>query len=454
LVFDFMIHHQMNLEFTDMRTRSFLAGASAMVLAFSLAAGVNAAPPAPEAQAALRSHWVATWQASPQPVWETGFLFPTKVPTALSDQTIRQVARISLGGSRLRIVLSNAHGTQPLNVGRATVARPRPGAQPDAVDVGSLQAVTFAGLASATIPPGASLVSDPVPGPVLPLTQVTVSIHLPETTPVKTFHWDGRQTGWIVEGDQTGAATLRMINREQQSTTARLLLTGIQVETDAGARAVAVIGDSITDGATAGLDADSRWPDFLANRLAPHGVAVVNAGISGARLLSDGMGINALARLERDVLTQPGVHTLIVMLGINDIAWPGTAFARDAQRPTLAALVAGYRQMIARARSHGIRVIGATLTPFEGALPGTPLADYYQRDKDALRQQVNAWIRHGEAFDAVIDFDAALRDPARPARLRARFDSGDHLHPGDEGNRAMAEVIDLGSLLRGPASLD
>lgn len=402
----------------------------------------------------MRGHWVATWQASPQPVWETGFLFPTKVPAELSDQTVRQVARISLGGSRVRIVLSNAHGTRPLTVGKATVARPRPGSQPDAVDIDSLQAVTFAGQASATIPPGASLVSDPVPGPVLPLTRMTVSIHLPNATPLTTFHWDGRQTGWIVAGDQTSAATLRMIDREHQSTTARLLLTGIQVDTGEGARAVAVIGDSITDGATASLDADSRWPDFLAKRLAPHGVAVLNAGISGARLLSDGMGVNALARLERDVLTQPGVRSLVVMLGINDIAWPGTAFARDAQRPTLAALVAGYRQLIAQAHSHGIRVIGATLTPFEGALPGTPLADYYQRDKDALRHQVNTWIRHGGAFDAVIDFDAALRDPAHPARLSARFDSGDHLHPGDEGNRTMAEVIDLGALLSSPALPD
>lgn len=444
----------MNFEFTDMRHRSFLVGASAVVLAFAVTAGVHAAPPAAGAPTAMRGHWVATWQASPQPVWETGFLFPTKVPAELSDQTVRQVARISLGGSRVRIVLSNAHGTRPLTVGKATVARPRPGPQPDAVDIDSLQAVTFAGQASATIPPGASLVSDPVPGPVLPLTRMTVSIHLPNATPLTTFHWDGRQTGWIVAGDQTSAATLRMIGREQQSTTARLLLTGIQVDTDAGARAVAIIGDSITDGATASLDADRRWPDFLAKRLAPHGMAVLNAGISGARLLSDGMGVNALARLERDVLTQPGVRSLVVMLGINDIAWPGTAFARDAQRPTLAALVAGYRQLITQAHSHGIRVIGATLTPFEGALPGTPLGDYYQRDKDALRHQVNAWIRHGGAFDAVIDFDAALRDPAHPARLSARFDSGDHLHPGDEGNRAMAEVIDLGALLPSPALPD
>lgn len=229
------------------------------------------------------------------------------------------------------------------------------------------------------------------------------------------------------------------------------MLAGIQVETAADPRAVAVIGDSITDGAGASLDRDSRWPDFLAARLAPRGVAVINAGISGGRLLTDGMGSNALARLDRDVLAQPGVASVVVMLGINDIAWPGTAYARDAAPPPLAALVAGYRQLIEQAHVHGVRVIGATLTPFAGALPGTPLADYYQPAKDALRQQVNAWIRDSGAFDAVVDFDALLRDPADPARLDARFDSGDHLHPGDAGNRAMAEALDLDALLPGPA---
>ena len=432
-----------------MRTGFVFIAARALALALSFAAGAEAAPPVLETPAQGSRTWVASWQASPQPVWGPGFLFPTKVPAELRDQTVRQVVRISLGGSRVRIVLSNAHGTQPLTVGRATVAQPRPGSQPDAVSSESLQAVTFAGQASATIPPGASVVSDPVPWPVLPLTQVAVSLYLPKATPVTTFHWDARQTGWIVAGDQTGATTLHMLDRERQSTTARLLLAGLQVETDRPASAVAVIGDSITDGATASLDADSRWPDFLARRLVPHGVAVLNAGISGARLLSDGMGANALARLDRDVLAQPGVRSLVMLLGINDIAWPGTVFAPGAPRPSLAALVAGYRQLIEQAHSRGIRVIGATLTPFEGALPGTPLANYHHPDKDALRRQVNEWIRHGGAFDAVIDFDAVLRDPARRARIASRFDSGDHLHPGDEGNRAMAEAVDLRALMPG-----
>lgn len=432
------------------RTESFPSTKATEMLALALTTSAMPAAPALAAGASPAPAWVATWQASPQPVWGADFLFPSNVPPELRDQTVRQVARVSLGGSRLRIVLSNVYGKQSLTVGKATVARPRQGSGDDgAVADGSLHTVTFGGQEAATILPGASLVSDPVALPVPALSPVAVSLYLPSVTPINTFHWDGRQTGWIVSGDQTQGSTLRMTDRATQSTTARPLLTVIQVETAQAARAVAVIGDSITDGATASLDKDSRWPDFLAVRLAPHGVAVINAGISGARLLSDGMGVNALARLERDVLGQPGVRSVIVMLGINDIAWPGTAFAKHDDRPTLKSLTAGYRQLIAQAHSRGIRVVGATLTPFEGALPDTPLADYYQPGKDALRQQVNEWIRHGGAFDGVIDFDAVLRDSAHPTRMAARFDSGDRLHPADEGNRAMADAVHLDALLPG-----
>jgi lysophospholipase L1-like esterase len=413
--------------------------------AFALALAASSAMAVTQTTAASPA-WVASWQASPQPVWGSDFLFPTNVPPLLHDQTVRQTARVSLGGQRLRIVLSNAYGNQPLTVGKATVARPN---QNGEVVADSLQTVTFGGQKVASILPGASLVSDPVAFPVSARAQVAVSIYLPKATAISTFHWDGRQTGWIVPGDQSSAPLLTKADGTIQSTTARPLLTGIQVETEPSARTVVVIGDSITDGAAASLDSDSRWPDFLAARFAPLGVAVVNAGISGARLLSDGMGVNALARLDRDVLAQPGVCSVIVMLGINDIAWPGTTFAQDAQRPSFDSLTAGYRQLVEQAHARGVRVIGATLTPFEGALPGTPLDNYYQPDKDILRQQVNDWIRHSGVFDAVIDFDAALRDPTRPTRLAARYDSGDHLHPGDEGNRAMAEFVDLESVQPG-----
>jgi lysophospholipase L1-like esterase len=195
------------------------------------------------------------------------------------------------------------------------------------------------------------------------------------------------------------------------------------------------------------MDADARWPDFLAQRLAPRDVAVLNAGISGGRMLRDKMGVNALARFQRDVLAQPGICAVIVLMGINDIAWKDTPLALSDESTTAQDLIAGYQQLIARAHARGVRIIGATLTPFEGALEDTPMRGYYGAGKERIRQQVNDWIRHSGAFDAVIDFDAILRDPAHPTRLLPAYDSGDHLHPGDVGNRVMAEAIDLHALL-------
>ncbi|NBV20235.1 MAG: SGNH/GDSL hydrolase family protein [Janthinobacterium sp.] len=396
---------------------------------------VHAAAPAPA--------WLASWTASPQAVWDAGFLFPSNVPAVLHGHTVRQVARISVGGPRVRIVLSNAYGKVPLHVGAATVAL-ADGAS--AIRPGSLRTLTFAGQPAATAAPGAPLVSDPVDLSVPDLARLTVSVHLPQSSPVSTFHWDGRETAWIAPGEQTRAARIDAAQAGVQTTTARLLLSAIEVEATPAAQAVAILGDSITDGASASLGMDARWPDFLAARLAPQGVAVLNAGISGGRLLSDGMGEKALARFGRDVLDQPGVRAVIVLIGINDISWPGTAFAPRAPRPTLEELTNGYARLVAQARRRGVRVIGATLTPFAGALPGTPLDDYYQPEKDALRQQLNAWIRASGSFDAVLDFDAWARDPAHPQRLLPAYDSGDHLHPGDAGNRALAEKIDLSLL--------
>ncbi|WP_193316923.1 SGNH/GDSL hydrolase family protein [Janthinobacterium sp. FT14W] len=407
-----------------------------------LALALNAAP-ARAADTAPTPAWLASWTASPQAVWGADFLFPSNVPAVLRDQTVRQVARISVGGPRVRIVLSNAYGKVPLRIGAATVALAD---SASAIRPVSLRTLTFAGMPSATAAPGAPLVSDPVELSVPDLARLTVSVHLPQPSPASTFHWDGRETAWIAPRDQTRAARIDAAQPGVQTTTARLLLSAIEVEAAPAAQAVAILGDSITDGASASLGQDTRWPDFLAARLAPHGVAVINAGISGGRLLSDGMGESALARFERDVLAQPGVRTVVVLLGINDISWPGTAFAPQEQRPTLEELTAGYARLVARARSRGVRVVGATLTPFAGALPGTPLDDYYQPDKDALRQQLNAWIRASGTFDAVLDFDAWTRDPEHPLRLLPAYDSGDRLHPGDAGNRALAEKIDLSLL--------
>lgn len=389
-------------------------------------AGNACAAPAP--------HWVASWQASPQPVWNEDFLFPTLVPAQLRDQTFRQTARISLGGTRVRVRLSNAYGVQPLRIGAASVST-QAGVAP--------QPLNFDGQPGTLVGPGQERLSDPLPLATHDGQALQVSVHVPDSTPVQTFHWDGRQTSWIAPGEQTRATTLQ----HASSTTARLFVSAIEVDAPASARSVVVIGDSITDGASASLDQDQRWTDHLAARLAAHGVAVVNAGISGGRLLSNGMGEAALRRFQRDVLDQPGVTDVIVLIGINDISWPGTAFARDQARPGLAALQAGYRQLAGRAHERGLRILGATLTPFAGALPGTELEDYYGEDKETLRQQLNTWLRTESPFDAVIDLDAALRDPAEPSRLAAAFDSGDHLHPGDAGNRAMADAVDLEALL-------
>lgn len=390
------------------------------------------------ASAASAPHWVASWQASPQPVWGADFLFPTLVPATLHDQTFRQTARISLGGPRLRVRLSNAYGTQPLRIGAASVAA-RAGATP--------QPLSFDGQPGVLIGPGQERLSDPLSLATDDRQALQVSIFVPGPTPVQTFHWEGRQTSWTAPGDQSRAQALSAAS----STTARLFLAGIEVEAAARARSVVVIGDSITDGATASLDQDQRWTDHLAARLAPRGIAVVNAGISGGRLLRDGMGESVLARLQRDALDQPGVASVIVLIGINDISWPGTAFARNQARPALAELQAGYRALAEQARGRGIRIVGATLTPFAGALPDTPLADYYHPDKDVLRRQLNAWLRTDSPFDAVIDLDAALRDPADPSQMAAAYDSGDHLHSGDAGNRAMAEAVDL-EVLMGPST--
>ena len=407
-----------------------------LVGALALATAVLGQSPA----RAEDGNWIGTWTASPQPIWGADFAFPTKIPATVHDQTIRQIVRISLGGSRARFVFSNAYGDRPLKIGAASVGL---AIQDGAASPDTIRKLTFGGKDSIVVPPGAPAVSDPVDLTVDTEARLAVSIYLPDETPLTTFHWDGRQTAWFGTGDLTRAADFPTTG----TTDAHVLLSEVLVDTP-NEGAVVVVGDSITDGNGATIDADARWPDFLAKRLNSRHVAVLNAGISGARLLQDKMGVNAAARLERDVFAQPNVKAVIVLIGINDISWPGTAFARGQARPTAEAMIAGYQQLIALAHAHNVRIIGATLTPFEGALTGTPLGDYYNPDKDALRQKVNRWIRESGAFDAIVDFDAALRDPSHPARLSPAFDSGDHLHPGDKGDQAMAEAIDLKALLR------
>jgi len=372
-----------------------------------------------------RAHWVTSWYAAPQPGWDGKFVLPMNVPAALEDQTVRENVLISAGGERIKLVFSNRYGKAPLEIGAVRV---------------SDRVVTFAGVRHVSIAAGASATSDPVALRIAPLSLLQVTSYLPQRTAVTGFHWGATQRIGIVAGNATVAADVAHAAARVEG---RLFLSAVLVDAPPSGRTVVALGDSITDGNGSTPDANRRWPDFLARRLAPHGIAVANAGISGGRLLKDGMGESALARFARDVLDQPGVSDVIVLLGINDIGWPGSPFAPDERRATLGDLTDGFRQLAAAAHARGVRITVGTLPPFEGALEGTPFAGHYSRQKEALRVALNDWLRGAGLFDAVADFDAALRDPERPQRLLGKFDSGDHLHPGDAGYRRMAEVIDI-----------
>jgi lysophospholipase L1-like esterase len=388
-------------------------------------------------------NWIGTWTASPQALWDGDFPLSPNVPFNLWNQTIRMVTQVSLGGKHARVVLSNEYGSRPLVIGAAHVALTASEAK---IVHGSDRPLTFGSEARVIIPPGAKVVSDPTDLDVVPLGKLSVSLFLPEATPLSTFHWDGRQTAYIATGNLVGADDIKA----ESTISARVFVSGILVDAPKDAQAVVTMGDSITDGNGSTPNANSRWPDFLAKRLADKNVAVLNAGISGARLLQDRMGANALARFERDVLSQPHVKAVILLMGINDIAWPGSGFAPDAPQITSKQMIASYRHLIARAKTHGVRIIGATLTPFEGALEDTPLKGYFSLEKERTRQAVNQWIRTNGEFDAVVDFDAITRDPQNLTRFRSTLDSGDHLHPGDDGYKAMADAVDLQALLGTP----
>lgn len=377
-----------------------------------------------QAQPALAGdHWLTSWYAAPQPAWDGSFTLPMNVPARLDDATLRETVRLSAGGQRIRLVFSNRYGRDPVKLGAVRVG--------PADDARGGRTLTFSGQPGVAILPGATVTSDPVALPVQPLSRLAVTTWLPAPTPIASFHWGAQQTVQITMGSDTTRFG------------GRLFLNAVMVEAAAPGRTVVALGDSITDGNGSTPDADRRWPDVLAERLARHGIAVANAGISGGRLARDGMGQSALARFGRDVLGQPGVSDVIVLLGINDIGWPGSPFAPGERAATLDELTAAYKQLVAAAHVRGVRVTAGTLPPFEGALAGTPYAGHYSPEKERLRQQLNQWIRTAGAFDAVVDFDAVLRDPSNPRRLRAAYDSGDHLHPGDAGYRAMAEAIDI-----------
>ena len=287
--------------------------------------------------------------------------------------------------------------------------------------------------------------SDPVDLKIPPLSSVAVSLYFPNISPTTTWHNDARQTGYLAEGNVADAAELK----DAKPLPSRVFLDEILVDAAPGSRAVVTFGDSITDGDGSSPDKNHRWPDILAERLVKSGanVAVVNEGISGARVLRDRMGDNALARFDRDVLTQPHADTVTLMMGINDVGWPDTVLVPKGEpAPSADDVIAGYKQLIARAHEHGLKIIGVTLTPFEDTFHGTPLFGYYNEEKEAKRAAINNWIRSSGEFDGVIDFDAMTRDPADTKHIKAEYDKGDHLHPNDAGYAAMAQGIDLSIL--------
>lgn len=379
--------------------------------------------------------WVASWGAAQQ-IPEPQNSLP---PEDLTDATVRQIFHLSLGGPALRVHVSNAFGTGTLRIASMHVARPVSPSSP-AIDPVTDRPLRFAGSEEALIPPGAELVSDPVDLAVAPLSDVAVSFHLREPPAGETGHPGSRATSYYVHGDLVGAPTLsdaRHVDHWYQ-------VSEIDIEASRGAAAVVVLGDSITDGHGATTNGNDRWTDVLASRLEgspqTRNIGVSNQGIGGNHLLIDGLGPNALARLDRDVLAPAGVRWVIVFEGVNDLG----GLARNGEVPAQehAALVervlAAYQQILARAHAHGLRVMGATITPYAGS-------GYYHPGplSEADRQAVNQWIRTSGHFDAVIDFDSVIRDPEHPDHILPAYDCGDHLHPSPAGYKVMGDAIPL-----------
>jgi lysophospholipase L1-like esterase len=382
--------------------------------------------------------WVGTWATGMhRPSPGMGEEFPSQI-FDLQNKTVRQIVRGSVGGDQVRVRLANTFGEEPLVIGAAHVALRD---ADERIDPAADRPLTFSGLPGVTIPPGAVVVSDPVALDVPPLTELAVSLYFPEPASSSTVHGFGFQTNYISEDGDFTAETALPVETEMQSW---LFLTGIDVAGSDATGAIVTLGDSITDGAFSTPDTNHRWPDFLAERIsaADQGpLAVLNQGIGGNRLLHDSpkelpfFGPTALARFDRDVLAQPGVTHLIVFEGINDIGLPSMG-GNPAENVSAESLIAGLRQLAERAHERGIVAIGATITPYEGAM-------YFTPEGETKRQAVNDWIRTGGAFDGLIDFDAVVRDPDHPARILPAYDGGDHLHINDAGFKAMADSIDL-----------
>jgi lysophospholipase L1-like esterase len=412
---------------------------------------IATAGPAAVAQNGGGDHWVGTWgtavvprpQATPGAAPGRGAL-----PLNFNNQTLRQVVHVSLGGSRVRVVLSNAFGTSPLAVGAASVARRQ---KDSTIVAGSSRPLTFSGSATTVIAAGAVAVSDPVSLTVPALADVAIDVFLPGDTAASpsplTTHNGALQTNYVsTAGNHVGTAEFPV----SATTQSWFFLSAVDVSASAQVGAVVAFGDSITDGTLSTPDTNNRWPDHLARRLQPgrgngaRPMGVLNEGIAGNRVLSDVVGPSALARFDRDVLAQSGVTHIIMLVGINDLGLGGNGQAL----PSAAEILAGHQQIVARAHTHGMKVVAGTLLPFEGTNLGAIAPGYYSAEKDARRREINEMIRKGTPYDGVIDFETVVRDPGHPLQLLTKFKGADNLHLTDAGYQAMAGAVNLALLRR------
>jgi len=390
-------------------------------------------------------HWVATWGAAMQPFVAApappppapgapAVPVPAPVVGSFHNQTVRMMVPVTIPGRKVRVHFSNAFGASSVTLGAAHAAIHAKGS---AIVEGSDRPLTFGGKSSISLPVGASVVSDTIDLEVPALTELAVSLFVPGEAVQPTLHRTGLHTTYISpQGDFTGKLTIADAFTSQSW----YWLSGVDVAAPREAAAIVAFGDSITDGSRSTPDTDHSWPSLFAQRLhanaATANIAVVNRGIGGNRVLRDGTGANALARFDRDVLGTSGVKWLVLMEGINDIGQGTRTGADPANAVTAEEIIAALRQMVERAHIRGLRVMGATLTPYEGAA-------YYSEAGEPVRQAVNTWVRTSGVFDAVVDFDQVIRDPQHPLRFKPEYDSGDHLHPGDMGYKAMADAVDL-----------
>lgn len=387
---------------------------------------------------ATAATWVGTWAASQQ-IPEPANALP---PADLTDATLRETVHLSRAGTTVRVHLSNAFGTRPLHLTSVHIARPTSSGA-SSIIAGSDRALLFNGSPEVTIPPAAEYVSDPVAYPVAALSDLTVSMHMESAPGQETGHPGSRQTTFYAHGDLTGAADMPGASKVEHW----YMLSGVDVQAAPGAPSaysIVALGNSITDGHATTTNGNDRWTDVLAQRLQANpgtrDAGVLNQGIGGNHLLTDGLGPNVLARLDRDVLAQAGVRYVIVLEGINDLGGLSRTpnSTPEMHEQLVHRMIGAYQQIVARAHAHGLKVYGATVMADGGS-------DYYHPDaaSEQDRAQVNAWIREPGHFDAVVDLDKVTADPANPLHLLPAYDSGDHLHPGPRGYKAMGDAIPL-----------